>query len=60
MLQPAQFTDEQAADTGDSFLRMTLNVAVVQKELAQRLLERLPEIAEQEDAARAMLSQFRW
>ena len=60
VLQPAISIDEQACDTGDSFLRMMLNVPALQPDLAQRLLERLPELADAAASAEIVVTQFRW
>ena len=60
VLQPAISIDEQACDTGDSFLRMMLNVTALQPDLAQRLLERLPELADAVASAEILVTQFRW
>ena len=60
VLQPAISFDEQACDTGDSFCRMMLNVTALQPDLAQRLLERLPELADAVASAEVLVAQFRW
>ena len=60
LLQPAISIDEQACDTGDSFLRTMLNVTALQPDLAQRLLERLPELADAVASAEILVTQFRW
>lgn len=54
--------------TGDSFVRLLLNVAPIQADLSDLLLERLPEfidsseVGDDEDKAipALLLGQFRW
>lgn len=51
--------------TGDSFIRVLLNVAPVQKDLAKLLLEKLPEFVDGGDedeniVPQLILGQFRW
>ena len=60
VLQPAISIDKQACDTGDSFLRIMLNETALQPDLAQQLLERLPELADAVASAEVLVTQFRW
>ncbi len=56
---------QNAPITGDSFVRVLLNVAPLQNEVAKLLLERLPEFCDstsEEDKVvpQLILGQFRW
>lgn len=63
-LKPMRVTTPGLPLTGDSFVRLLLNVAPIQADLASSLLERLPEFIdeadEEKDVATLLLGQFRW
>ena len=56
---------QAAAATGDSFLRVLLNVAPIQPEVARLLVERLasscePDAGDEAGLPQLILGQFRW
>lgn len=63
-LKPMRVTTLGLPLTGDSFVRLLLNVAPIQTDLASSLLERLPEFIDEADDAKdvptLLLGQFRW